>query len=161
LPSSLELLAIVAVKVGLCLQIDQELVVTAPLEAAPLVRLITRHAYKSGASLVTTIFDDEQATVERFRWAPENSFDHAAAWLYEGLAAAFRSGAARLAIKGEDPRLLSSQSPEKIARLNAAKSQASKPALELISSSVVNWTVIPFATRGWAAAVFPNETDED
>ena len=44
----LEKLAEVAVKVGLDLQKGQDLVLTAPMAAAPLVRLITKHAYLAG-----------------------------------------------------------------------------------------------------------------
>ena len=40
-------------------------------------------------------------------------FETAAGWLDDGMAAAFRAGAARLAIVGEDPNLLSGQDPEK------------------------------------------------
>ena len=90
----------VAVRVGLGIQRGQEVVMTAPLEALPLARRITEHAYRAGASLVTTLFTDEEATLMRFRHAPDDSFDRAAEWLYEGMASAYRRGAARLAISG-------------------------------------------------------------
>ena len=50
----LDRLAEVAVRVGLGLKPGQELVITAPLEAVPLARRITEHAYRAGATLVTT-----------------------------------------------------------------------------------------------------------
>src|SRR3954469_206419 len=59
----LDRLASVAVQVGLGLAPGQELVLTAPLDAAPLVRLITEHAYKAGAKLVTVIYSDEASTL--------------------------------------------------------------------------------------------------
>ena len=102
----LDLLAEVAVRVGLGLKAGQELVMTAPLEALPLVRRITEHAYRAGATLVTTLFSDEEATLLRFRHAPDASFDKAPAWLFDGMATAFRANAARLAIVGENPALL-------------------------------------------------------
>jgi aminopeptidase len=82
----LDRLAQVAVRVGLGLREGQEVLMTAPLEAVPLVRRITEHAYRAGASLVTTLLSDEQATLARFRHAPDAAFDHAAGWLYEGMA---------------------------------------------------------------------------
>src|SRR4051812_18034472 len=91
----LDRLAELAVRVGLNLAPGQELVMTAPLEAVPLVRRITEHAYRAGASLVTTLYGDDEATLLRFRHAPDESFDKAAVWLHEGMAAAFRSNAAR------------------------------------------------------------------
>ena len=48
---------------GLGLERGQELVMTATLDALPLARLITEQAYKAGASLVTTLFTDEQSTL--------------------------------------------------------------------------------------------------
>ena len=151
----LDRLAQVAVSAGLGLQRGQELVMTASLDALPLARLITEHAYKAGASLVTTLFTDEQSTLLRYRNADDAAFDKAAAWLYEGMAAAFRSGAARLAIAGGDPSLLSKEDPEKVGRANRAVSKAYRPAIELITRHDINWTIVACATPAWAAAVFP------
>ena len=156
----LDRLAEVAVHVGLGLGHGQELVMTAPLEALPLVRRITEHAYRAGGSLVTTLFTDEEATLMRFRYAPDESFDRASDWLQEGLAAAFRSGAARLAIAGANPVLLAREDPAKVARANLAFSKASRPALDLIARHEINWTIIAYATPAWAKLVFPNETEE-
>ena len=52
----LDLLAEVAVRVGLGLRAGQELVMTASLDALPLARRITEQAYRAGASLVTTLY---------------------------------------------------------------------------------------------------------
>ena len=100
---NLDRLAEAAVRIGLGLAPGQELVMTATLDAAPLARRIAEHAYKAGASLVTTLFADEQSSLARFRYGAEPAFDSAASWLYEGMAQAFRKGAARLAIAGNDP----------------------------------------------------------
>src|ERR1700729_224287 len=110
----LDRLAQVAVNAGLGLERGQELVMTATLDALPLARLITEHAYKAGASLVTTLFSDEQSALVRFRNGKESSFDTAPSWLYEGMAKAYQSGAARLAIAGNDPSLLSAENPEHV-----------------------------------------------
>ena len=155
----LDRLGEVAVRVGLGLEKGQELVMTAPIDALPLVRRITEHAYKAGASLVTTLFSDEDSTLARFRFAPDGSFDTASAWLYEGMASAFRGGAARLAIAGENPSLLSAQDPDKVARANRARSRAYQPALELIAGFDINWTIVSYAAPSWAKAVFPDETE--
>src|SRR6516225_9647446 len=95
---NLDRLAEVAVLTGLGLAPGQELVITATLDALPLTRRITEHAYKAGASLVTVLFTDEESTLLRFRHGRDSGFDSAPAWLYEGMAQAFRSGAARMAV---------------------------------------------------------------
>jgi aminopeptidase len=153
----LDRLAEIAIRVGLGgFQPGQELLMTAPLDALPLARRITEHAYRAGASLVTTLLSDDEATLLRYRLAPDDSFDKAAGWLYEGMATAFRNGAARLAIVGEDPNLLSSADVSKVARANQARSIAYRPALELITDTVINWSLVASATPAWAKAVFPD-----
>lgn len=161
----LDRLAEVAVRVGLGLGEGdapvQELVMSASIDALPLVRRITEHAYKAGATLVTTLYSDEESSLLRYRYAPDSSFDRVATWLQDGIAAAYRTGAARLAIAGGDPSLLASQDPAKVGRANVAFSKASKPAMELITRHEINWTIVANATPAWARAVFPGEPEQD
>ncbi|HEV2214148.1 MAG TPA: aminopeptidase, partial [Terracidiphilus sp.] len=152
----LDLLAQVAVRVGLGLTPGQELVMTASLDSVALARRITEQAYRAGASLVTTLYADDEATLMRYRHAPDASFDRAAGWLYDGMGAAFKSGSARLAIAGANPSLLSNEDPDKVGRANRAVSKAYRPALELITRHEINWTIVACATPAWAAAVFPS-----
>ncbi len=157
LEQKLDNLAAVAVRVGLGLKAGQELVMTASLDAMPLARRITEQAYRAGASLVTTLYADDEAALMRYRLAPNESFDHAAKWLYDGMGAAFKSGAARLAIAGGNPMLLSNEDPDKVGRANRAVSIAYRPALELITRHEINWTIVASATPAWAASMFPND----
>ena len=59
-PVKLDRLDEVAVKVGLQLQPGQDLLLTAPSIALPLVRKVAEHAYKAGAGIVTSFFSDEE-----------------------------------------------------------------------------------------------------
>ncbi len=156
----LELLAEVAVKVGLGLKAGQELVMTASLDSVSLARRITEQAYRAGAALVTTLYTDDEAALMRYRLAPDDAFDKAPKWLYDGMGAAFRSGAARLAITGGNPMLLSNEDPDKVGRANRAVSRAYRPALELITRHEINWTIVASATPAWAAAMFPEDAPE-
>jgi aminopeptidase len=156
----LDLFAQIAINVGLGLKPGQELVMTAGLETLPLARRIAEQAYKAGASLVTTLFTDDAMTLARYEHATTESFDKAAKWLYDGMAAAYESGAARLAIAGGNPELLSKQDPDKVGRANRAVSQAYRPALELITRHAINWTIVAAATPAWATSVFPGETPD-
>ncbi|GAC1357733.1 MAG: aminopeptidase [Acidobacteriaceae bacterium] len=151
----LDRLAEVAVKVGLGLRAGQEMLMSAPIEALPLVRRITEHAYRAGALLVTTFYGDDPAILARYEHASDASFDYAPVWLQEAIASAFRSGAARLAIAGANPALLAGQDPVKVSRANVAMSRASKPAMELITRHEINWTIVACATPEWARLVFP------
>ena len=159
-PQKLDKLAETAVKVGLRLEPGQDLVITAPLAALPLVRLVTKHAYKAGAGLVSTFYSDEEATLARYQYAPDASFDRATDWLYEGMAKAYAQGAARLAIAGDNPMMLAGQDPAKVARANKANSIAYKPALEKIANFDINWNIISYPNPAWARQVFPDLPEE-
>jgi aminopeptidase len=156
----LDRLAEVAVRVGLNLQKGQELVLTAATDALPLVRRIVEQAYKAGAKFVTPLISDDEIALARYRSAPDASFDFAPEWFYDGIANAFRSGAARMGITGANPALLSGQDPEKVSRANIAMSKAYKPAMELITRHDINWTIVAAATPAWAELVFPGEPEE-
>src|SRR6202140_1408390 len=140
-PVKLDRLAELAVKVGLQFQAGQDLLVTAPTAALPLVQKVAEHAYRAGAGLVTPILSDEAVTLARYRFAPDDSFDRAAGWLYEGMSKAFSANTARLAIVGENPMLLSGEDPAKVARASKANSIAYQPALQKIVNFEVNWNI--------------------
>src|SRR6202000_298012 len=159
-PVKLDRLAEVAVKVGLRLEAGQDVLLTAPTAALPLVRKIAEHAYKAGAGLVTPIFSDEEMTLSRYRFAQEQSFDRAASWLYEGMSKAFSANTARLAIVGDDPMLLSGQDPARVARASKANSIAYKPALEKIVTFDINWNIIAYPSPSWARQVFPGDEED-
>jgi aminopeptidase len=160
LAERLDTFARVAVHSGLGLREGQELLITAPIDALSLVRRITEHAYQAGASLVTTMYTDDETALARYRFAPDASFETAPVWLYDGIATAYRSGAARLGITGADPALLGGQNPEKVSRANVALSKASRPAMELITRHAINWSIVACATPAWAKVVFPGEPVE-
>ena len=155
-PVKLEKLAEVAIKVGLQLQHGQDLVITAPVVALPLVRLITKHAYLAGAGLVSAFYSDEETTLARYQYGSDESFDRASGWLYDGMAKAYENGAARLAVAGDNPMLLSEQDPSKVGRANRANSTAYKPALEKISNFDINWNIVSYPNPSWAKVVFPD-----
>jgi aminopeptidase len=159
-PVKLDRLAEVAVKVGLRLREGQDVLLTAPVVAMPLVRKIAEHAYKAGAGLVTPLFSDEELTLKRYRHAHDASFDRAAAWLYEGMAKAFSDNTARLAIVGDNPMLLSGEDPAKVARASKANSKAYQPALEKIVNFDTNWNIVAYPSLSWAKQVFPDDPED-
>jgi aminopeptidase len=159
-PVKLDRLAEVAIKVGLQLRPGQDLLVTAPSVALPLVRKIAEHAYKAGAGLVTPILSDEAVTLSRYRLAQDDSFDRAAGWLYEGMSKAFDANTARLAVVGENPMLLSGEDPAKVARASKANSIAYRPALEKIAGFDINWNIIAYPNPSWAKQVFPGDEED-
>jgi aminopeptidase len=152
----LDRLAEVAVKIGLRLQPGQDLLLTAPVEALPLVRRIAVHAYAAGAGLVTPLLSDPEITLARFHHGADHSFDRAPDWLYDGMGRAFDENTARLAIVGDDPMLLADEEAEKVGRANKANSIAYTPARERITRFDINWNIVPWPGMAWARRVFPD-----
>src|ERR1700756_2303625 len=96
----------------------------------------------------------------RSRHGHDASFDRAANWLYEGMAKAFSSNTARLAVVGDNPMLLSGEDPVKVARASKANSIAYQPALERIVNFDTNWNIIAYPSPSWAKQVFPNDAED-
>lgn len=154
--AKLEKLAQTIVSTGLNLAPGQDLIITASVEALPLVRLVTEKAYKAGAGLVTPILSDEDVTRARYRFGHDASFDAAAGWLYGGMAEAYAGNAARLHIAADNPMALASEDPEKVGRAAKANAAAYKPALEKIAGFEINWNIAAYPGRAWAELVFPD-----
>src|SRR6202048_2203487 len=159
-PVKLDRLAEVAIKVGLSLQPGQDVLLTAPTAALPLVRKVAEHAYRAGAGLVTPILSDEAVTLSRYQFGADDGFDRAAGWLYAGISKAFDANTARLAIVGEDPMLLANEDPAKVARASKANSIAYQPALHKIAHFDINWYIISYPRPSWAKQVFAGDEED-
>ena len=157
----LDKLAELSIKTGVALQQGQDLLITAPLEAAPLVRRLAFHAYKQGCGIVTPLYNDPEITLLRYKNANKESFDKSTDWLFEAMGAAFDKNTARLAVIGEDPMLLAGQNTDDIGRANQAVSKASSPVRERITRFDVNWNIIAWPGTQWAKRVFPNLGEEE
>ena len=159
--ANLDKLAQLSIKTGVALQPGQDLLISAPLEAAPLVRRLAIHAYKAGAGVVTPLYTDPEVVLARYHNASQSSFEKTTEWLFEGMAVAFDNNTARLAIVGEDPMLLSEQDSENVSRANKAVSRASSPIRERITRFDVNWNIIAWPGISWAKRIFPQMSDDD
>jgi aminopeptidase len=151
----------IIIRVGLNLQPGQHLVIQAPVEALPLARLVTARAYQAGARYVDTIYEDDQATLARFRFAPRDSFTEDRVWLGRMLDEHGRTGNAYLRIYAEDPDLLKGQDPELVSQYKRTILKNRKAFSDQISHNAVNWCLVSAPLAGWAAKVFPDLTPVD
>jgi aminopeptidase len=151
----------IIIRVGLNLQPGQRLVIQAPVEALPLARLVTARAYQAGARYVDTIYEDDQATLARFRFAPRDSFTEDRVWLGRMLDEHGRTGNAYLRIYAEDPDLLKGQDPELVSQYKRTILKNRKAFSDQISHNAVNWCLVSAPLAGWAAKVFPDLTPVD
>ncbi len=155
LDAKLEALASLCVTVGVNLQRGQELVVSAPIEAQPLVRHVAATAYRAGARLVTCLYEDPHLVRAHLDHGDDQALDCAAAWMSEAVARALEAGAGRLFIYGPYPDLLTGADPQRIARMHAALAASMKAEAAMTAGLRVNWCAIPFVTESWARMVRP------
>jgi len=159
-PAMIARMAELTVRTGLNLQEGQNLILSANVEALPLVRQVVAAAYRAGAGHVSTMLSDDQVTLARYENANDASFDVAPNWLYNGMAAAYADGTARLAILSENPMLLAQQDPAKVSRAGKANSKAYKPAGQHISNFEINWSIVSYPGLAWAKQMFPDLEDD-
>lgn len=144
------------VRVGLNLQAGQALFVDAFLESAPLVRLVAKHAYQRGARFVEVLWNDDELTRIRFKYAPRDSFSETPI----GFVAAINHYAAQrdayLSITGKDPDLLREQEPALVALYQKALAEKARVTSASAMRDAFNWLVVGAPSPKWAARVFPN-----
>jgi aminopeptidase len=157
----------VAVKIGLNLQPGQRLLIgvpffnsLAPVEAAPLVRLIAAQAYQVGAKLVDVMWSDDQLNLIRVQHASHETFQEYPAWQVTTAMEYIQKGDAVLLILAHDPDLFQGQDPKRVASIDQVARIKTAPIFQLMSSGATNWSVITVPLPGWSAKVFPNLTPD-
>jgi aminopeptidase len=142
-------------------QRGQALIVSAPLEAAALVRHVARCAYARGCRPFTCIYEDPVLIREHIVESEIDALDYAPAWMYRSLADGLAAGAAWLQIIGPYPDLLTGVSADRIMRAHGARTRASRPVTELLASTAIQSSVVPFVTGSWARQVFPHAPETE
>ncbi|RNF38416.1 aminopeptidase [Planococcus salinus] len=144
------------VNVGVNIQPGQQLYIAASLEAAPLVRLITKKAYEIGARQVHVDWNDDEITRIRYELAPEDSFSDFPAWKVQQREQLAEQGAAFINVVSQSPDLLKGIDSKRIADFQKAAGTAMKKYRQYVQSDKISWTVIAAPSAAWAAKVFPD-----
>lgn len=147
------------VKVGINIQKDQPLVITAPVEGAEFVRLLAKHAYEAGAKEVHVNWNDDELTRMKFEYAPMEVFENFPKWYADGMEDYAEKGAGIISISARDPYLLKGIDSKKIAANNKASSIGLKKFREYTMNDLNSWCVISIATKKWAKRVFPDVSE--
>jgi aminopeptidase len=163
----LEKFAELIVRVGINLQPGQKLFVNGKnfnrgvsLDAAPLMQLITRHAYKAGAKLVDILWEDPNSTVERLKYAPKDSLDEYPSWRTRAMAEYVTEGNALLTIYAEDPDRYKKFDAETVYSLQRKMEENIKPAMEQLMLNTFNWSLIALPVPGWAKKLYPKLSEK-
>ena len=150
------------VQVGLNIQPGQNLIIRkAPLESAPLVRAIAASAYKAGARLVNVQWQDGELILNRFKYAPRDSFEDVPKWQIEAMKEHIAGGGAMLSIHADDPDLLSEQDHELVSTMMQAFQKAFLPVSGMIMKDAINWLVISYPAKPWASKIYPDVSPDE
>lgn len=160
---SLEKYAELIVKVGLNLQPGQRLLIGSPLfggltpiEAAPLVARVAKHAYQSGARLVDVIWTDPQLNLIRLQYAPRDSFSEYPAWQVDAALNYLTQGDALLIIAADNPDLLKDQDQDLLATMDQTGFHHTQPIMDYIAQNATNWLAVSAPVPGWASKIYPD-----
>lgn len=151
----------IAVRVGLNVQKDQKVMVTAPIECAYFVRMVTKEAYKAGARDVQFRWLDDELSLIKFENAPQDSFKEYPQWVADGLETLAKEKTAFLTVFATDPELLKNVDPNRVADSNKASSIALKKYREMVMGGNNSWSIVSIPTESWAKKVFPEATTSD
>ncbi|GBF07201.1 peptidase M29, aminopeptidase II [Deinococcus aerius] len=163
-PASQEKLARYAellVRTGVNLPKGGKVLVRAPVDAAPLVRLVVRAAYRAGADDVRVNYGDPHLALALFEDGTDAAVDYLPAWLAAEQEAMVGDGYAFISIVGEDPSLLAGVDQGRVARRSKALAAATRDVSRAISGMEVNWTVAAMSTPAWARRVYPELPEEE
>lgn len=150
-----------AVEVGVNIQSNQILFITASTDALELVRLITEKAYDAGARQVIVDFNDDVLTRLRFEKAPDDSFSSFPEWKVTEREQLAEQGAAFMTIVSQSPDLLNGIESTRIANTQKASGQALDKFRQYMQADKFSWTVIAAPSPDWAMKVFPNLPEEE
>jgi aminopeptidase len=157
---NLERYADLIVQVGLNLQKDQELLISAPISAYEFVRQITEKAYEAGAIHVMTDFHDEVLKKIRLEKSSEEGLKVFPHWKQKGYIEMAENNVALLNLIAPNPALLKDIDPGRVAVLNKVAAEASKDFSSYIGGGKISWLIAAYPTEEWAASVFPDSEKE-
>jgi aminopeptidase len=146
-----ERLAELAVGFGANVQPGQVVGISAEVGHEALVRAVAESCYRRGARFVDLRLFDPLVQRARIRHAPEDALDHLPCWEAQRVRALAEEGGASILLCGPTvPDAFDDLDARRVGRV----SLPSIPAWEEVET-LVNWTVVPAPTPGWAQALRP------
>ena len=150
-------LAELAVVVGANIQPEQDVEVSGEIGHIETLRAIVEAAYRRGARFVDLRITDPVAESIRIGAAPDADLAHVPKWEADRVRElAERSGASILVTGPTFPGLFDQLDPRRVARASTGASAQWRDAVR-----VINWTIVPAATSGWASRLRPQLSAEE
>jgi aminopeptidase len=144
-------MARLAVGVGANVQPGQHVEVTGEIGHIELLRALAESAYERGAKFVDVRIVDPVVQWTRIASAEEASLAHVPRWEGDRISELAERGGASILVTGPTwPGLFDELDPRHVATASAGASAHWRDASQLI-----NWTIVPCATEGWASRLRP------
>ncbi|WP_253581506.1 aminopeptidase [Deinococcus sp. HSC-46F16] len=150
-----------AVRVGLGVREGQRVLVQAPVDTAPLARLLVREAYAAGASFADVRWDDDDVQLARFSLAPEGSFEQISKWRVDAELETAEAGGAVIAIRATNPGLFAGVDPARVTAHQRTLAAYRKPYSLQVMTNRLNWNLISAPVPEWAELMFPGVSREE
>lgn len=156
---NLQKYAELAIKVGVNIQPNQTLLIRTPIECAEFVRHAVKYAYKNGARNVFVEWSDEQCSLSRYLYAPNEVFNEFPRWVSDQYVDIAKEGGAFLSIHAANPDLLKDVDPERIANYQKASGIALKEWRSYTLTDKCKWSIVSVPTKSWAHKIFPDVSE--
>ncbi|MCC0683026.1 aminopeptidase [Clostridioides sp. ZZV14-6345] len=157
---NLEKYAELAIKVGVNIQPGQSLLIKSPIECADFARNALKEAYKCGAKNVYIEWSDEESTLIKYLYAPDETFHEFPKWTAEQYVDIAKEGGAFLSVYAQNPDLLKDVDPERVANFQKASGKALKEWRSYTLTDKCKWSIVSVPTKDWAKKVFPNLSED-
>lgn len=142
-------------KVGLNLQKGDGIIVLVNVHSLPMVREITRQAYRMGAKNIIYDFSDDDMVLSRYNYGASEIFNIYPQFEADRLEAAYKDGYHRLALVADNPELLKNTDSARVSAWQKTRALAMKKVMKYTMENKVKWVVAAHPTPEWAASVFP------
>jgi len=150
-------LAELAVTVGANVQQGQDVEVSGEIGHIETIRAIVEAAYGRGAQFVDVRITDPIAERARIGAAPEASLAHVPQWEAARVRELAECSGASILVTGPTfPGLFDEFDVRRVARASSGPSAQWRDA-----TRVINWTIVPAATVGWASQLRPQLSADD
>ncbi len=144
------------IKIGVNLQKGEMLVISAPILASDLVKSAVKQAYKSGASQVQVLWNDDEISKMGYRYRSKKSLAEVPDWVVAQREYFIEKRVCYLAISASDPEAFKGISQEKLAISRRANGKALKRFREYTSSNKIRWAIASYPNKAWAKKMFPD-----
>lgn len=140
---------------GLNVSTDDYVLINAEIEQAPLVRLMTQHAYQLGAKHVKVNWTDTAISILGYQHQSVETLTDIPEYRVAESKYDIETRAKRIALRSANPNALKDIAPEKLAAASKAASLAFSEQRIASQANVMSWLVCAAAGQEWAALVFP------